>query len=117
MQQGDDSNDLAFIETGRAAVFTAFEGKEPIRVRTLVAGTMVGELGFYLGAPRMATIRAETHCRIARITRRDLTRLETEHPQAALEFHRFVTQRLCMRIQDKVHLIEGLVRGMKRAAF
>jgi SulP family sulfate permease len=67
MRQGDASNDLAFIETGRAAVFTAFEGKEPIRVRTLVAGTMVGELGFYLNAPRMATIRAETNCRIARI--------------------------------------------------
>jgi SulP family sulfate permease len=117
MQQGDASNDLAFIETGRAGVFTAFEGREPIRVRTLVAGTMIGELGFYLDAPRMATIRAETTCRIARITQRDLTRLETEHPQAALEFHRFVTQRLCMRIQDKDHLIQGLVRGMKRPAF
>ncbi|WP_294536018.1 SulP family inorganic anion transporter [uncultured Rhodoblastus sp.] len=117
MRQGDASNDLAFIETGRAAVFTAFEGAEPIRVRTLVAGTMIGELGFYLDTPRMATIVAETSCRITRITRQDLTRLEREHPQAALEFQRLIAQRLCMRIQDKDHLIEGLVRAMKRPAF
>jgi hypothetical protein len=61
--------------------------------------------------------RAETNRRIARITRSDLTRLEREHPEVALEFQLFITQRLCMRIQDKDHLIESLVRGMKRPAF
>lgn len=117
MEQGQASDDLLFIERGRAAVFTAFGDKGPLRVRTLVAGTMVGELGFYLDTPRMATIRAETDCRVARIARADLKRLEDERPQAALEFLRFVTQRLCQRIQDKDQLIEGLVRGMKRAEF
>jgi len=78
---------------------------------------MIGELGFYLDTPRMATIRAETDCRLIRMTRRDLIWLEQEHRQAALEFHRFVTQRLCVRIQDKDHLIAGLVRGAKRSAF
>ena len=50
MAQGEDSDELAFIESGRATVLVSFEGKEPVRVRTLVAGTMIGELGFYMEA-------------------------------------------------------------------
>ena len=61
--------------------------------------------------------RAETNCRIARVTGSDLTRLETEHPEVVLEFQRFITQRFRMRILEKDHLIEGLVRGINRPAF
>jgi len=115
MAQGEDSDQLAFLESGRATVLVSFEGKEPLRVRTLVAGTMIGELGFYIGSRRTATIRAETDCRVLSITKDALRSLELERPQAALRFHKLIAKRLCRRIRDKDHLIEGLVRGMKQS--
>jgi SulP family sulfate permease len=114
MAQGDTSNDLAFLESGRASVFVMFEDRPPQRVRTLVVGTMIGELGFYVGAPRSATIVADTACRIIRVTPEDIDRLEADHPHLALEFHRMIARRLCLRIHDKDHLIAGLMRGMRR---
>jgi len=114
MEQGDASDDLAFIEKGRASVIVRFGDKPPMRVRTILAGTMVGELGFYIDTPRTATIRAETECRILRITKADIRRLEDTDPRVSLEFHRLIAKRLCRRIRDKDHLIAGLVRSMKR---
>lgn len=74
---------------------------------------MIGELGFYIGSRRTATIRAETDCRVLKITQNALRSLEQEQPQAAMSFHKLIAKRLCRRIRDKDHLIEGLVRGMK----
>jgi sulfate permease, SulP family len=115
MSQGETTNDLAFLESGRASVFVMFEDRPPLRVRTLVVGTMIGELGFYVGSPRSATIVAETDCRIIRVAPADIDRLEADHPHLALEFHRMIARRLCLRINDKDHLIAGLMRGMRRA--
>jgi sulfate permease, SulP family len=115
MAQGETSHDLAFIEAGRASVFVTFGDRPPTRVRTLVVGTMIGELGFYVGAPRSATIVAETDCRIIRVAPADIDRLEADDPHLALEFHRMIARRLCLRIHDKDHLIAGLMRGMRRA--
>ncbi len=115
MEQGERTDDLAFIESGRASVHVAFEDRPPVRVRTLVAGTMIGELGFYVGAPRTATILAETNCHLIRVAPSDIERLEAAHPDLALGFHRLIAKRLCLRIHDKDHLIAGLMRGMRRA--
>ncbi|MGE5388270.1 MAG: Crp/Fnr family transcriptional regulator, partial [Hyphomicrobiales bacterium] len=116
IEQGEQTDDLAFIESGRASVHVAFEDRPPVRVRTLVAGTMIGELGFYVGAARTATIRAETDCRLIRVAPADIERLEAAHPHLALGFHRLIAKRLCLRIHDKDHVIAGLMRGMRRAA-
>lgn len=114
MEQGEQSDDLAFIESGRASVHVAYEDRPPVRVRTLAAGTMIGELGFYVGAARTATIRADADCRVIRVAPADIARLEASHPHLALEFHRLIAKRLCLRIHDKDHLIAGLMRGMRR---
>lgn len=113
--QGEEGNELAFIESGRASVLEKFEDRPSQRVRTLVAGTMVGELGFYVDEQRTATIICDTDCCIIRITPEDIDRLETDHAHLALEFHRMIARRLCLRINDKDHLIAVLARAMTRS--
>ncbi len=108
-------DELAFIESGRETVVVSFEGREPVRVRTLVAGTMIGELAFYIGSGRTSTIRAETDCRVLRIAKDALQSLEMEQPQAAISFHKLTERLLCRRIRDEDHPIESLVRGMKQS--
>jgi CRP-like cAMP-binding protein len=103
-----------FIESGRAAVYIRFEDKPPTRVRPLLAGAMVGELGFNINSPRTATIRADSACEIPRITKTDIRRLEESHPRLSLAFHRSIAKRLRRRIRGKDRLIAALARGMKR---
>jgi SulP family sulfate permease len=109
--QGDSSDSLLFIEAGRANA-TVNYGKTTIRVRSFGPGTMVGEIGFVLRESRTATVRAETESRVLRLTRREAERLMSDDAQAGAAFLSFLTRRLCMRIRDKDHLIETLVRSI-----
>ena len=108
--QGELSDDLLFIERGRASVAVTFkQGMPPRRVRTLAVGTMVGEIGFCLGLPRTATVIAEEPCRVLRLTRAAMQRLEAEHPAVALAFQRVVLRRVSKRLLNKDQLISALV--------
>lgn len=111
MRQGEISDDLLFIEDGQASVTVQFGGAAPMRVRAFGSGTMVGEIGFFMGLPRTATVQADMPCRIQRFTRAALHRLEADNPTAALAFQRLIIQRLGGRLLDKDHLIGALVLG------
>ena len=53
--QGDPSKELFFIESGKVKVIVELDNGRTMRVRTMGAGTVVGEIGLYLvrnGSPR-----------------------------------------------------------------
>ncbi|MBC7802016.1 MAG: SLC26A/SulP transporter family protein, partial [Gemmatimonadaceae bacterium] len=83
MTQGERSSDLLFIEKGRASVTMRLGDGPAVRVRSFGPATMVGEVGFLLGLPRTATVTADTACRLLRLSRPALARLEAEQPAAA----------------------------------
>ncbi len=114
MRQGDLSDDLFFIESGRASILVRFADARELRVRSYGAGTMVGEIGFVLGLPRTATVRADQPCKLLRLTRDAMDRLQAEHPAAALDFQRAIIRRLSKRLVDKDQLISALVLGRAR---
>ncbi len=112
--QGEASDDLLFLERGQASVLVSFDGGPEVRVRQFGPGTMIGEIGFLLGSPRTATVRALTECEVRTLTRAALQRLEAERPEAALALQRVVMGRLSRRLLDKDQLIAALVRGTRR---
>lgn len=114
MTQGEASADLVFLESGRASVTVAFGEAPAFRVRTYGAGTMLGEIGFLLGTPRTATVRADVACEIWTLTREGMARLEREQPSVALGLQRAVMRRLSLRLLDKDHLVAALMRGTRR---
>ena len=114
LRQGESSRDLLFLERGHASVSARFEGGRPIRVRRYGPGTMLGEIGFCLEAPRSATVRADEPCRVLRLTREALHRLERDHPAAALAFHRAMQRGLAERLLDRDELLASLMRGSAR---
>lgn len=116
MAQGEASEDLIFLASGQATVTVTFGGGPEIRVRQFGPGTMIGEIGFLLGTPRTATVRAMTDCEIWTLTRAAMRRLETERPSAALALQRTVMAGLSTRLLDKDHLIAALMRGTRRTA-
>ena len=113
MAQGEASEDLVFLASGQAIVFVTFDGGPEIRVRQFGPGTMIG---FLLGSPRTATVRAMTDCEVWILTRAAMRRLETERPGAALALQRTVMAGLRTRLLDKDHLIAALTRGTRHTA-
>jgi SulP family sulfate permease len=114
LRQGELSDDLLLIESGRASVTVRLDNGRDMRVRSYGAGAMVGEIGFALGLPRTATVKADQPCRILRLTRAAMTRLENERPAAAREFQHLMIRRLGERLIDRDQLISALAMGRSR---
>jgi SulP family sulfate permease len=57
-RQGDPTDSLIFVERGPVSVILEREELSPLRVRVFGAHTLVGEVGFFLDAPRSASLRA-----------------------------------------------------------
>ena len=88
---------LYFIESGEVSVF--LEGDHAaLRLSKSGAGTIVGEMGFYLHIKRSATVRAETPCVLYKLTEKSMADLEAAHPEIALVFHKGIVRVLAMRV-------------------
>lgn len=109
LRQGDTADDLYVLEDGRVTVQIDIEGGDPVRLRTMHSGTVVGEMGLYLGETRSASVVADQPCRIYRLTGQELARMEAEAPAAAAAFHRVMARRLAERLRNTDHMIKALV--------
>ncbi len=109
MTQGERSDDLYFLESGRVTVLVTFASGATMRVRTMGPGTMVGELGFYLGLARSATVVADEDAVVYRLTRDILERIGKVAPNIGGEFHEFMARRLSARLADKDRLLAAAV--------
>jgi SulP family sulfate permease len=60
MHEGDEPDALYFVESGQlSAQIPRGAGREGVRLQTMHAGSMVGELGLLLGGPRSADVVAD----------------------------------------------------------
>jgi sulfate permease, SulP family len=84
------------------------EGKPPLRLATVGPGAVVGEVAFYLGEPRSASIIAEEPMVAFVFSRASLERLESEAPDAALKFHESIATMLARRLMQTNRLIRLL---------
>ena len=57
--QGEPSDAIYFVESGRISILLEREGGAPVRLRTMTGRTVIGEIGFYLGEPRSASVVAD----------------------------------------------------------
>ena len=58
IKQGDEPDAMYFIESGRVDVLLEIGGDQVLRLRSMAAGTVVGEVGYYLKQLRSASIVA-----------------------------------------------------------
>ncbi len=107
IRQGDDSTDLFFIESGRVTVQFEMRDQEPVRLRSMGAGTVVGEVALYLGIPRSASVVAEVPSVVYRLTREAMEKMK-EDPALEAEFHAFVVRMLASRLAATNKLVNAL---------
>ena len=110
IRQGDDAKDLYFLDSGRlTAHLESDDGGPSVRLRTLKAGTVVGELTLYLGTARSATVIADSPSRVYRLPYVALQALEREEPKLAAALHRWLAGLMARRIVDSNRTIAALL--------
>ncbi|MBK8567899.1 MAG: cyclic nucleotide-binding domain-containing protein [Saprospiraceae bacterium] len=109
IRQGEAAHDLFFIESGRISTYSEREGAAPIRLETMVDDTMVGEIGFYLGQLRTATVMADAPSIVYRLTTDALAEMEKAHPVVAMELHRLIVQKTSKRVIHVYKTVKGFM--------
>jgi len=110
IRQGDEPECLFFIASGQVTAQREVPGQAPLRLETMRAGHVVGELGFYLGIQRTAAVVAAEACTAYRLSRRSLEQLEQAHPAVAAMLHRLMVQLVGRRVIHLMKAVEALER-------
>jgi SulP family sulfate permease len=110
INQGDSPGDMYFLEEGIVSVQLIIPGEDPRRLNTLSSENLVGELGFYLGSKRNASVVTETPTTLYRLTRESLKSMEVEQPEAAALFHKFIAHFMAEKLSHLMSTVETLMR-------
>jgi SulP family sulfate permease len=107
--QGEPSDSVVLQETGCVAITIIDEHGRPIRLRRMIGHTVVGEMGFYRGVPRTASVIAEGPTVIHRLTREAFDKMQAEDPTAAAALHKLIIRLLSDRLEFANREISALL--------
>lgn len=88
-----------YIESGIVDILLPSPKGKEVRLRSVHAGNIIGEMGVFLNLRRTATVRAHQPCTVVPITIEGLMQLEQKYPQLALALHKEIITLLCKRLQ------------------
>ena len=108
IQQGDVADALYFLESGEVTTRLELKNGQSQRLRRQGSGTVLGELGLFLGVPRTASVVTETDCVVHRLSAEALQRMRREEPEVAADFHEFLVRYLAERIVNCNKTIRAL---------
>ncbi|MDQ4077091.1 MAG: SulP family inorganic anion transporter [Chloroflexota bacterium] len=108
IRQGDEPDDLYFIERGQVTAQLEMPGDKPVRLQSMHGGTVVGEIGMYLGVPRTASVITDRPCTVHRLSSAALREMEENDPDLASALHRSMIQILAERLVHNIHTVEAL---------
>ncbi|MBL9173533.1 MAG: SLC26A/SulP transporter family protein [Verrucomicrobiales bacterium] len=98
IRQGDAADALYFLESGEVTTCLELANGHTQRLRRQGSGTVLGELGLFLGVPRTASVVVETPSVVHRLSAESLDRLKHEEPEVSADFHEFLVRYMAERI-------------------
>lgn len=109
IRQGMPSAGLYFLESGLATVQLECGESNQVRLRTLQPGTVVGELGFYLGAETSASVYADKDSTLFHLSPEKLQEMEVNDPQVAAAFHKLIARVVSEKLLDTTESLQALL--------
>ena len=106
-RQGDASDALYWVESG-SLIAVRDRGSSSLRIRSIKAGSAVGEMGVFRNQVRSADVVAEMPSVLRRLTRDKLARIDQEDPQLASQLHQQFIRLLATRLDHANAQIEAL---------
>ncbi|WP_367613984.1 SulP family inorganic anion transporter [Pseudodesulfovibrio alkaliphilus] len=108
-RQGDRSESMYFVESGRLDVELELEGGKLLRLKKVGPGAVFGEMGIYTLAPRSATVRAAEKCVLYMMTMDKLNAVEKRAPVLVTAINRFLINMLSERLADANKKVRDLM--------
>ena len=109
IRQGEASPGMLFVEDGQVTVQLEHEDGSTTRIRTMGVGTLIGEMGTYLGQPASASVVADESCVVYRMTAAAMKTMEADDPKLATAFHRFMARFLARRLTQTTETLSAFV--------
>lgn len=106
IRQGEtsDTGFMVLVLSGEITVENLLARQvDPVTVKVLGAGSLIGEMALVDGAARSATCTASTEVHCAVLTREALEALIAEQPATAAKLMTAVAQRLAERLRESLH--------------
>ena len=111
IREGDPADRMYFVQSGQVTVQLETPGKFPVRLETVNPGRTVGELGFFLGTRRAASVVANRDSVVYALSVTDLEQMERIDPEAANLFHRLSVILLSERVMHNTYMVRALERS------
>jgi SulP family sulfate permease len=109
IRQSEQSKSLYFIETGRVTAQLNLSNGRTFRLRAMGPGTVVGEVGMFLGGLRTASVVTEEACTAYHMSEEALSRMSREQPELSLAFHRYIICVLGERLNSNSRILRGVM--------
>lgn len=110
VEQGDPADEVYFVESGSLTAQLEPASGAPVRLETVGAGQVLGELGFFLREPRSASVVVDAPSVVHVLTRDAYARMAREAPSAALGLHQLVVRLLSGRVRHLMGVVQALER-------
>jgi glutaminase len=99
IKSGDEAGEMFFLVRGSVSVLLNLSGARQRRLATFSAGMVFGEMALLDGAPRSATIAADSVVECDVLTRVDFDRLGASHPAIRIKLLEQLALNLCRRLR------------------
>lgn len=111
IHQDAQSDAMFYIVSGRVSVYLERPPEAPARLRSLLGGSSVGEVGLYLNQPRLASVIADEPSLAYRLSREALDRMRMDDPDLAAAFHAMIARQLSEILTMNTRTVEALLRS------
>jgi SulP family sulfate permease len=98
IRQGDKADDLFFLASGRVRVQVTLPNGRALRLRSMLAGAIVGEVAFYLGQTRTADVIVDLPSVVYQLKAAKLASLEDSDAELAALAHRIMAATLSEKL-------------------
>lgn len=106
---GGQSDQVFFLESCTASAYIIdSEGRER-RVSGAGRGAVYGEIGFILGIPRTALVKADSDGEIYVLNQQSLTKMEQQHPDLATALMRYLAQTVTERLANTTQSLRAVL--------
>ena len=100
VRQGDAADVMFFIETGSVTAQLELNDGRTIRLRKMLCGTVVGEIGIYLENVRTASVVTAESSTLYRLSKTAICQMEQTDPIIAAALHHWIAQLLADRLAE-----------------
>ena len=109
VRQDEPSDCLYILYSGRASIYLQ-QGGVRMRVKTYLAGTVIGEIGFYLREPRTATVVVDNDMTGGKLDQEAFRRMWETDPDLARALDRAILELLGRRLLETNRLLISVMR-------